>query len=78
MHDRRQFPLRVAERGKQPLDAAKRQIDRLRMQLLQALEQRVGAEGKWRAALVALRQVGQGGEPLGVVRGMGMDAVVEL
>ena len=35
------LPLGMAERGEQPLDAAKRQIDRLRMQRLQALEQSV-------------------------------------
>jgi hypothetical protein len=42
MHDRRQLALRVSERGEQLFDAAKRQIDRLRMQRLHALEQHVG------------------------------------
>ena len=41
MHHRRQLVLRVAESGKQPLDAPKRQVDRLRMQLFQPLQQRV-------------------------------------
>jgi hypothetical protein len=31
----------MAERGKQALDAPEREVDRLRVQLLQALEQRV-------------------------------------
>ena len=41
MHHRRQLVLRVAESGKQPLDAPKRQVDRLRVQLFQPLQQRV-------------------------------------
>ena len=36
--DRRQPPLRMAERGEQPLDAAERQIDALGMQRQQARE----------------------------------------
>ena len=40
MEDRRQPLLGRAERGKQPLDAAKRKIDRFRVQRFQAIEQR--------------------------------------
>ena len=41
MHDRRKLVLGVAESGEQPLDAPERQVDRLRVQLLQPLQQRV-------------------------------------
>ena len=41
MQHRRQLLFGLAERGEQPLDAPKRQVDRLRVQLLQPLEQRV-------------------------------------
>ena len=41
MHHGRQLLLGVAERGEQTLDPPERQVDRLRVQLLQALEQRV-------------------------------------
>jgi hypothetical protein len=41
MHDRRKLLLRVPERRQQTLDAPERQIDRLRMQFLQLLEQAI-------------------------------------
>ena len=63
MNHRRQAPLGMAKGCEQPLDAAKRQIDRLRVQRLEALEQgdarRDGRQ--WNAALVAMGQSGQGG-----------------
>ncbi len=45
VHDGRQLVLRIPERGEQALDAAERQVDRLRMQLLEALKQRVAHRG---------------------------------
>ncbi len=47
MHHRRQLVLWVAESGEQPLDAPERQVDRLRMQLLQPLQQRVARREPW-------------------------------
>ena len=47
MQHRRQLLLRMTERGKQPLDAPERQVDRLRMQLFQPLQQRVARREPW-------------------------------
>ncbi len=51
VNDRRQPILRVAKRIQQALDAAKRQVDQLRMKCLKAREQRLGfrwAQGLFR------------------------------
>ena len=65
MHHRRQAPLGMAERREQAFDAPERQIDRLRMQRLQPLKQRVACRDgrQWDAALVAVGQSGQGTWP---------------
>ena len=47
MHYRRQPLLGMIQRREQALDAPKRQIDRLRVQLLQPLEQRLARAGSW-------------------------------
>ena len=47
MHHRRQFILRVAESGEQPLDPPQRQVDRLRVELFQPLQQRVARRHSW-------------------------------
>jgi hypothetical protein len=47
MHHRRQLILGVAERREQPLDPPQRQIDRLRVEFFQPLQQRVARREAW-------------------------------
>src|SRR6478736_5951269 len=56
-----QLALWMPEACEQALDAPKRQVDGLRVQRLEALEQRHASRdrGQWRAALVAVGQIGQ-------------------
>ncbi len=44
MHHRREAILRIAQLRHQPADAVEREVDRLRMQLRQAIEDRIGAQ----------------------------------
>jgi hypothetical protein len=44
VHDRRQPVLRTAKRRQQAMDAVEREVDRLRMQLRQTVEDRIGAQ----------------------------------
>ena len=51
VHDRRKVVLRIAQRREQPLDAAERQIDQLRMQPAEALENPVAGRRSHSAPL---------------------------
>ena len=61
----RQAALGTVKGREQTLDAPERQVDRLRVQRFEALEQRDASRdrGQWDAALVAVGQIGQGDWP---------------
>ena len=61
MDDRRQPALRVAERGQEPLDAAEREVDDLRVQRGQAGEDRVA--GRAHCAAARASSTGAGSSP---------------
>ena len=61
MDDRRQLVLRIAERRQQPLDAAERQVDQLRVQRAQPRQDR----RRWSARLMPASGVGGAAAPAG-------------